>query len=242
MLHEDVPQIREQRFDAVRLPIQPRIGIRLRRMGVVRACLPAEIAPVAVGVVVFALKALVTRPRFDQRPVDRKVFVGHPRRRLRDDQLKKALGHGLRQEPIPILREDRRCPDEFIQLQAHEPAEQDVVIELLHEQPFAAHRVEQLQELRPQEPLRRNRRPAASRVERVERRRHLVEQRVDQEPHGPQGVIRRDTRFRRHVTEQGRWLTIVSSHAAMVERSPRRVDPRHGGFFSKLVMADRLHQ
>ena len=45
-------------------------------MRVVLALLPSEVAPVAVGVAVFPLKTLLTRPRLEQRPIHGEVFVG----------------------------------------------------------------------------------------------------------------------------------------------------------------------
>ena len=112
-----------------------------------------------------------------------------------------------------FLREHRRHPDRFVHLQAHEPAEQDVVIELLHQQPLTPNRVEQLQQLRAQEALGRNRRAAVLRVERVEFARHLPQDLVDEGANRPQRVIRRHTLFGGHIAEHRTRLTIVSSHA-----------------------------
>jgi len=63
--------------------------------------------------------------------------------------------------------------------QPHEPAEQNVVIELLHEQPLTANRAEQLQQLRPVQALRRNRWLAVPRVQRIELARHLSQDFID---------------------------------------------------------------
>lgn len=45
-------------------------------------------------------------------------------------------------------------PDRLIGGKAHEPAEQQVVLELLHEHPLAADGIQHLQQQRPQQPFR----------------------------------------------------------------------------------------
>ena len=68
------------------------------------------------------------------------------------------------QQPVPILGEHRRVPDRVIHVQADKPAEQQVVVQLLHQHPLAANRVQHLQQQGPQQLLRRNRRPPDRRV------------------------------------------------------------------------------
>ena len=61
------------------------------------------------------------------------------------------------------------APNLVIRVLPHEPAEQQVVIHLFHQQSFAADRVQHLQQLRPQQLLRRrNRRTADPCVHGVE--------------------------------------------------------------------------
>ena len=62
-------------------------------------------------------------------------------------------------KPIAILREHRHVPDSIVHLEPHEPTEQQVVLELLHQHPLAANRVEHLKQQGPQQLLRRHRRP-----------------------------------------------------------------------------------
>ena len=50
-------------------------------------------------------------------------------------------------------REHGRISYCIVHVQSNEPAEQQVVIELLHQHPFAAHRVQQLQQKRTQQLL-----------------------------------------------------------------------------------------
>ena len=70
--------------------------------------------------------------------------------------------------------EDRHVPDRVVDVESHKPAKQEVVIELLHQKSLAAHRVEHLQEQRTQKLFRRDRRPPAACVDRVEAPRRLL--------------------------------------------------------------------
>jgi hypothetical protein len=90
-----------------------------------------------------------------------------------------AAGDLLIQEPVAILGEDRRRPDRLVHVHPDEPAEQQVVIQLLHQQPLAANRIEDLQQLRAKQALGWNRRPADPRVEPVELTGHVAQHVVD---------------------------------------------------------------
>ena len=76
---------------------------------------------------------------------------------LHQDLLKERRGHLARQQTVPVFREDRHIPDRRIQIEADKPAEQQVVLQLLHQEPFTAETVENLQQQASQELLRRNR-------------------------------------------------------------------------------------
>ena len=69
------------------------------------------------------------------------------------------------EQPIPVLAEHGRIPHRIVRRQPDEPAEQQIVVELLHQLPFRAHRVERLQQQRAQQPLRRDRRPSVARIQ-----------------------------------------------------------------------------
>ena len=75
--------------------------------------------------------------------------------------LKNALCHLGLQQPLPVLGEYRHVPHRVVDVESHKPAKQQIVIELLHQHPLAAHRIKHLQQQRPQQLLRRNRRPPA---------------------------------------------------------------------------------
>ena len=86
------------------------------------------------------------------------------------------------QQPVAVLGEHRHVPDRRIHRQADEPAKQHVVGDLLHQLAFRPHRVECLQQQRPQQLLRRDRIPTASSVQRVELSRQPLQRRVHQRP------------------------------------------------------------
>src|SRR5262249_26328165 len=96
--------------------------------------------------------------------------------------------------------------------QANEPAEQQVVFQLLHQQPLAAHGVEDLQEQRPQQLLGRNRGPSRARIQLAEPPRHLLQRLVGHFKDRPQWVILRDSCLRRDVTEHRCLSYVTTSH------------------------------
>jgi len=130
-----------------------------------------------------------------------------------DDTTKEAARDLLIQKPITILGEDRRCPDRLVHVHPDEPAKQQVVIQLLHQQALATNRIEDLKQLRAQQTLGRNRWPAHARVEPVELARHIPQDVIDQPANRAQRVILRHTLFSRHITKHRIGLTVVSSHA-----------------------------
>ena len=212
VLDQQVPEIRQPRFGPLRFSIQPRIWVGLRRVRLVRSRLATEIAPILVRAAVLPLKTLLTRPRFDQRPVDREVFVGHQPCGTVDHAPEETPRDVLIQQTVSVLAEDRGYPHGFIHVHADEPPEQQVVIQLLHQQALAADGVEDLQQLRPQQPLGRNRRPPDAGIQAVELARHVTQHVVDQRPDGTQRVIGGHALLGRHVTEHRIGLTVVSSH------------------------------
>ena len=79
---------------------------------------------------------------------------------------------------VAVLREDGRVPDGIVDAEPDEPAEHEVVVELLHQLALGAHREERLQQRGAKQPLRRDRGAAFRRVEPgefpIERRQRLV--------------------------------------------------------------------
>ena len=77
----------------------------------------------------------------------------------------KELGRDIViEQAIAVLAEHGGIPDRIIGRQSDEPAEQKIVVELLHQLPFRAHRVERLQQQCTQQSLRRDRWSAVART------------------------------------------------------------------------------
>ena len=92
------------------------------------------------------LKALQAGPGLQLRPIYCEVFVreqaGCPG--LRPDGVEERGGHIAGQQPVSVLGKRCRMPDRVVHIQTDEPSEQEVVVEFLHQQPFAPDRVEHL--------------------------------------------------------------------------------------------------
>lgn len=86
------------------------------------------------------------RPSLQQGAVDREVLIRYQPLLLGQAHhfAQKLGGHGLSIEAVTVLREYRVIPHRVVDDLANEPAEQQVVTQLLHEHPFTAQRVEQL--------------------------------------------------------------------------------------------------
>ncbi len=72
-------------------------------------------------------------PRLQQRAIHREVLVAEQRLDLRcAHQLLQEEPHDLLvQQPLPVFGERGGVPDRIIRAEAHKPAEQQVVVELL---------------------------------------------------------------------------------------------------------------
>jgi hypothetical protein len=99
--------------------------------------------PIA-GLLVLLAKALKRCPRLDQCAVDGEVLVAHQPggTSLRHDGEKEFLGDFMRDESLAVLGERAVIETRLLHVHVEEPAKQDVVVELLAEQPLAPHRIE----------------------------------------------------------------------------------------------------
>jgi hypothetical protein len=184
---------------------------------------------------ILAAEALETGPGFQQRAIDREVFVREQARRARlgEDAIKERGGDVTLQQPISILAESCRRPDRVIHAEADKPPVQHAVVDLLHQEPLAAHRVERLNQQGPQQLLRGNRRPADVGVHLRESRRQRGEYLVGHAPNRAQGMVRAYPLLRRQVTEHAAGLVVGSTHPAapfrvvgsIVVRRDHDVDP-----------------
>ncbi len=97
---------------------------------------------------VLAAKTLVARPCLDQRAVHREVLPGQQALLVRQghDFSKERFHDFVLEQSVAVLREDGVVPHHVLHCQSDKPAEEQVVLHLLHQHALAAHRVEHLQQ------------------------------------------------------------------------------------------------
>src|SRR5512133_3844410 len=171
-------------------------------------------------------EALQARPRLDERAVHREVLVAHEAgaaSRLHDlgEELRR---HFMFEQSLPVPREGRVVEALLDAIHVEEPAEQQVVVELLAEEPLAAHAVERHQQRRLQEPLGRDRGPADFAVHRVERRRERRQRLVGERLHPPQWVVLRHPLVGGDEAEHRDLALVAAAHARTRSRPPGPVD------------------
>ena len=130
ILHQGVAQIGQFGLLAVALLVQPRVRVGGRFVRLVGALAVVEVGTVAVRSVLLA-EALLRRPGLDQRAVDGEVLVAHEPLCLLVHGREKLLRDLARQQPVAVLREHGMVPNRVVHAQAHEPAKEQVVVDLL---------------------------------------------------------------------------------------------------------------
>ncbi len=103
-------------------------------------------------------------------------------------------------------------PDRIIRAQANKPAKQEVVIELLQQQPLRSDPVERLQQRGQQKLLRWHRWPAFCGIQRAEGGIEPVESLIGQFPDPPQRMAGWDPLLDRDVGEQEAAALPLTSH------------------------------
>ena len=199
---------------------QPRVGIGRRLVRVVAAASRPRkstvglLPPPSARRRVLRPDALVTRPRLQQRAVDREVLVRQQPGRvgLARHRIEEARGNLALQQPRAILGERRRHPEVGVHRQADEPAKQQVVLELLDQHPLAADRVQHLQQQRAQQLLGRHRRAPRARIQRIERGAQLAQRRVGHPSNRAQRMLGGHPLLRRQVAEEMPALFVVTTH------------------------------
>lgn len=104
----------------------------------------------------------------------------------------------VREKALAVLREDRRNEALLDHVHVHEPAEEQVVVELLAELTLASDRVESHQQRRLEQSLGRDGRSPDLGIHRAEHGRELAERGVRQLLDRPKRVVRWYPGFRRH--------------------------------------------
>ena len=195
------------------------------------ACAVKVAGPVAVTAVILSWRLLFNRPealdrcaRLDQHPVHREVLPRQkpPHRRKPNQPCQKARRHFASRKTLPVLGEHRRVPRPPVDAETHEPGEQKVELQLLHQVALRADQIESLQKKCPQQLLRRD--PGTPRVcvQNLEILRHL-RQRLD----SPKLMVLRNTRLQIHVAEQVAAALALAPHDphARSRTSRQRITP-----------------
>jgi hypothetical protein len=186
----------------------------------------------ADGHLVARAEALLTGPRLEQRAVHGEVLVGEQALTVRMDQ--DGVEEGGRniavEQPIAVLGKRGGRPHGVVHAEPHEPAKQQVVVQLLPQLPLTPDRVQRLEQQRPEQLLRRNRRTPEIDIQRPEPRREALERPIGDAPDRPQWMIRRHPLLQRDVAKHRSRLLVGSTHrsapfvsGSMVVRSDRYV-------------------
>ena len=206
---------------------QAGLGVGGARVRVVAPPLAFEVAPggpaSAGAALVARAEALLPGPGLDERAVDAEVLIAEQLAAAGLGQHGREEGGGdlAAEEPLAVLGEDGDVPDRVVRIKADEPAEEQVVVELFHQQALRADRVEGLQQQRPQQLLGRDAGPAHLAVQPVEQRRELGQGPVGHLVHRPQGMVLGHALLRGHVAPLSVLPRVVTTHRA----PPRRDDP-----------------
>lgn len=216
-------------FVTRRLLEQPCIDVRRAGMGVVAARVAFEVnlgvAPFGRrAVVVLALETLVRGPGFNECAVHAEVFVAGQLRPASGvfHPLEEHAGQVFVEEPLAVGAEGGVVPDLVFQVQADEPAVQQVLVDGLHQQPLAADGEQDLQQQGLEQHFGRHRRTAVAGVHRHELRRHGVQQSVHHLAQFAQRVFGRYPVFEADVAEHHPLKVLCASHLRCLVSCRRR--------------------
>jgi hypothetical protein len=140
------------------------------------------------------------------------MIVRHEPLRTLVDLGEETLRHLGRQQAIAVLRDHRMVPHRIVHAETHEPAEQQVVIDLLDQLPLAPHREDHLQQHSPQHIFGRDGGPPLIRIQRAELRVQRPQHLVRQLANLPQRMILRNPPLQRHIAEHPVLNPLVSTH------------------------------
>src|SRR5580658_1556844 len=220
MLHQDMRHVAQFCRLALALLEQLRLRLVWGNMGLVRAPLAVKVhvrVPArGRGVIlpVAPAHALDGRPRLDQRSIDAEVFRGEQSLApgASSDAPQELPCYSRLDQPVAVLGEGRVIPDPIIHREADEPAEQQVVVELLTQQPLRADRVKHLQHQRAHQALRSHRLTAPFRVHAIKVPAHCSQGLVEKCSDPSQRMLRRHSLLDRDIAEQPRLFYIRSAH------------------------------
>ena len=163
---------------------------------------------------ILTLITLHTRPRFQERSIHGEVLVRKqtPLACLLQHGLEEGFGNVPIEQALAVFGEHGHIPNGVIHVQTHEPTKQQVIIELFHQQPFAAHRVQPLQQQRPQRHLRRDRRPPGVGIQFAEPWLQSPQGLIGHDTKSTQRVVLGHSLLRADVAEHVQLLLVLSTH------------------------------
>jgi hypothetical protein len=185
------------------LAVEVHVRVSSRRWRIIPAIAPAH--------------ALHRRPRLDQRSIDAEVLRGQKTLAPGSpaDAPQQLARHPGLDQSVAVLGEGRMVPNPIIHRQPHEPAKQQVVVQLLAQQSLGADRVQHLQYQSPHQALRRNRFTTAFGVNPIKVCAHRLKRLVQQRAHPAQRMRARHPLLYRDVAEEPTLLNIRSAHVVL---------------------------
>jgi len=226
IFHQRLAHVAQASFFARSFATQPRIWIGRALVRRIRALLAVEVDPAiawaaAIGPwwgrwFVHGSKALETRCRFNQRAVYAEVLVTQQVQAigLEHHRVEELAADAVAQQPRAVLGKCAVVEAGLNQVHVQEPAEQQVIGQLLTERPLAAHRVQTDQQTGFEQPLGRNRRTTfpITGIHLIEQRRQLQQCNVREAFDRPQRMIRRDQHLWVNERQHTRLLLGPSAH------------------------------
>ena len=227
VLHRGVREETKPGLLAIALAQESGLRIRLALVGVVAAFAAAKIIPSvrvarSIRTLLLRAEALHRSPRFDQSPVDTEVLVADPvvAAGQFNDLREENLGGAVVEQPLHVLREDRRMKGTLTRIHVQKPLKKQVVVEPLAELPVAPNRVQRHKNLRLQQPFRRHRRPAQLLVHLVKVLVHPPQYLVDHLLDRTDRMLRRNAVLQVHQCQEIRLILSFSTHALIINRAP----------------------
>src|SRR4029077_4971148 len=124
----------------------------------------------------------------------------------------------MREQAVAVLGEGRGVEDLLIDRQSDEPAKQKVELQPFDQLPLRADRIEKLQQRRPQQSLRRDRRAPARLVERRKRSVEFSQRPIGYAPHGSQRIVRSYPRLDVDIGKKRPARPISATHRSLAIR------------------------